>query len=116
MFVLKQADGYIDIKVQGEIKKQDYIELTQEFNQAVEGKNQVNILCEVNNITGLEHGVVTTDFKFGEKEQNKIAKMALVTDIKWLKLLMEILKPFYRDKEKVFGQDQKDAAIEWLTS
>ena len=114
MFVLSKKSGYIEINVSGKIKNEDYTKLEADLARAVKPGESIKLLCEVDNIKGVELGVIRSDMRFGGKEMGKISKMAIVSDERWVSVLMSLLKPFYRDQEKVFKIDDKQIAIEWL--
>ena len=96
----------------GKIDKQDYEVLVPDMERLVEQYGTVQVLCDLQDFTSESPSAWSDDWRFGREFHEKITKMAIVGDSKWLGLLSDLAKPLYAKSVKHF--EDSDAAWEWL--
>jgi len=80
---------------------------------AHEGK--VNVLYEIGpEFEGFTAGGAWDDTKFGLSHLADFARLAVVTDVEWIRLGMKMFAPFMGGRMRVFALDELDKARDWV--
>lgn len=112
-------DNIIGFRWEGKFDKEAFKQSMQEFLPELRTRDEMNIYLEFGGIEGMEAKAVWEDLKFyfsNMKElQEKINKIALVTNKDWFGTLSELSYKFVPGiKLKSFSVEDTEAAIAYL--
>lgn len=112
---LNESSGpVVGYKIIGKVTPEDYQQLNTEVQALVDENNEVCLLLDLQEFAGEEVKAWLPDLKFGHRFHDTIAKMAIVGDKRWEKLIAALADPFYAKDAKFFHAEETDKAWAWL--
>lgn len=112
---MAQSSGnVIGFKMSGTVTKADYAVLDPAVDAVVKEHGSVNLLLDLSEFHWEKATAWASDINFGHTYKNKIDKMAMVSEAKWVKHLAKLAEPFYAKEIKTFVADAD--AWDWLKS
>lgn len=113
-------DGYpedvVAIAAHGHISRRDYedvlIPLVEERIRK-EGKVKLLYVC-ANDFEGLSIGAALDDAKLGLLHLGEFARVAVVTDVEWIRGAVSMFAPLMRCPVRLFRQGETEVAKTWL--
>jgi len=119
---LDAPEGAQGFRVFGEVTKRDYDEvLIPLIRDAIEAGEELRFLCQVGpDFEGYEAGAVWDDIKTGLKygvgDHSSWKRIALVTDIDWVRSLAGLFGWMTPGELKLFSLDEIDRAKAWVVA
>ena len=109
-------EGVIGLRVVGRLSADDYkTELEPAVNAVVADGRKVRLLLELGSAyDGIDPGAVAADLGFGSEHFRAFERMAVVTDIDWIRAGAGLFGPLMPGELKVYGTGELDAAKNWI--
>jgi SpoIIAA-like len=110
-------DNVIALAAKGQVTKQDYEQvLAPEVARVFKNYRKVNFYYELGpQFTGLEPGAAWEDLKEGVRHFGGWDKMAVVTDVEWIKKLASGFGAIMPGEVRVFPNAEQAVARAWVT-
>ncbi|MGA9882246.1 MAG: STAS/SEC14 domain-containing protein [Candidatus Acidiferrales bacterium] len=118
--MIERLDGFPDnvvaVAAKGQVSKKDYEQvLVPEVERAFKKHRKVNFYYELGpQFTGLEPGAAWEDFKEGIRHFGGWDKMAMVTDVEWIKRLVTGFGSIMPGEARVFPNAEQTVARAWI--
>jgi len=112
---LIESEGRIvGFRAVGKITKEDYRRLSEEVAAVVDREGALGLLIDLERFEGESPRAWAADLKFGKDFHREIARMAIVGDRSWERLLAAAADPFYARESRYFHTADREAAWAWL--
>ncbi|HJS89308.1 MAG TPA: STAS/SEC14 domain-containing protein [Steroidobacteraceae bacterium] len=118
--MIKILDGFpeatVAVACEGHITRQDYEKvLVPRMNEALAGHEKVRIYYEIGpSFSGFEAGAIWEDTKVGLGHLSRYERMALVTDVAWIRLAVGAFRFLMPGRLRLFGTSQANEARAWI--
>jgi len=118
--MLQTIDGFADdvvaIRGVGRITGDDYRSvLIPEIERATQGGGKVRLLFELaEGYEGYDAGAMFADASFGMRHLGSFERIAIVTDLDWLRHATTLFGPLIPGEVRVFGTTDRVAAHDWI--
>lgn len=87
------------------------------FEETLKREGKVNILSVLGpDFKGITAGAAYEDAKFGLTHLSDFARFAVVTDIEWVRVAVNMFSPFMHKRMRLFQITELDAAKEWIST
>jgi hypothetical protein len=108
----------VAVRASGHVSRSDYDKvLVPKVEQVFGGHDKADVYYEVGgDFAGFEPGAMWSDFKIGMGHFTGWRKIAVVTDIAWLRHAAEFLRFMVPVEVKLFGLAEADVAKEWISA
>ena len=109
-------DHVIGIRITDKLRAEDYEkQLIPLVNEKLENHHKLDLLCCIEGEwKGMEAGAVWQDLRLGLGRIGHWARMAIVTDIEWLKNAVKLFRLLSPGELRHFNSDEYDDAREWV--
>ena len=109
-------DDVLGISGVGRVTANDYRDvLIPEAEARIARHGTVRILYYLGSkYEGLDPAAVWSDLKFGLSHWSKFGRIALVTDVAWIRDEAHLFAPFFHHAFRIFGAAELDAASAWI--
>jgi hypothetical protein len=117
---LEILDGYpadvLAIRATGEVRREDYEQVLIPAVKAMVGaEGRVKLLYILGpQFAGITAGAMWDDAKLGLLHMGDFARVAVVTDVDWIRAAMKIFAPLTRSPVHVFPMSELAAAKVWI--
>jgi hypothetical protein len=103
---------------QGQVTKRDYdTVLVPAVRAALENRRKVRIYYETaENFAGIDPGAVWEDFKIGMEHLARWERMAVVTDVDWIKHTIRLFSFLMPGELKLFPRSEAAKARSWIAA
>jgi SpoIIAA-like len=107
--------GVIGLRASGKVTAEDYKNvLAPTLDEALAGGGKLRLVYELGaDYEGFESGGVWQDLRLGATHFNSFERMALVTDVDWMRHAANTLGFLMPGEIKVFPLAERDAAAAW---
>lgn len=111
-------DGVIAISARGRVSRSDYERvLIPEVRRTLERHGNIRCYYELGaDFSGFEPGAVWEDFKLGLEHLSRWERVAVVTDIDWIRLAMNAFRFLVPGEIQVFASRQAADARKWISA
>lgn len=111
-------DNVVAVRASGEITADDYkTVLVPAVDRALAGHGEVRVLYQIGpDYKGFSPGAAWADSKLGLSHWSKFGRVALVTDIDWLKAATRMFAPFFPHEVRIFSNAEMPAARDWIVA
>lgn len=101
----------------GHVTRNDYeTVLIPTVHEAMERPGKVRLYYQINpDFTGIEMGAAWDDFKVGMHHLTRWERMAVVTDVDWIRYAIRTFGFVMPGDLRIFPLAEKDKAREWIT-
>ena len=106
--------GVIGFAVSGKLEAEDYRDVLLPALDEAASKGDIRILIQLPEFEGFSPGAIWQDLKMGVENWSKWKRIALVTDIEWMRNGVEWFGWMTPGEVKHFPVAERDAAIDWL--
>jgi hypothetical protein len=107
--------GVIGLRASGKVTAEDYkTVLAPTLDRALADGDKLRLVYELGaDYEGFESGGVWQDLRLGATHFNAFERMALVTDVDWMRHAANALGFLMPGEIKVFSLGERDAAVAW---
>jgi hypothetical protein len=111
-------DNVVAFRCSGHVTGADYEDvLVPRVDQALADHDKIRLYYEVAaSFTGVDPAAIWTDFKVGVEHLTRWERMAVVTDIDWIKNSIMLFQFMIPGDMKAFPLAEADAAREWIAT
>lgn len=107
--------GVLALEATGQVTYEDYRDLLIPKAEAMLGHGPIRMLYVIGpEFTGFDLGALVDDSLFGMRHSHDFTKIAVVTDLPWLKTAVAMFRPFLHGEARVFSLTGLDAAKAWI--
>lgn len=106
--------GVLGIRVHGKLESSDYTDvLRPAIEQALAGSGELRVVLVFEGWDGITAGAVWEDMKLGVADYSKWTRLALVTDVDWVRHATNLFGWTIPGKVKTFSLAELDQATAW---
>ena len=105
--------GVIGFEVSGRIRAEDYRDVVLPTLERAAASGEVRFVIVMRDFDGMSGGAVWQDLKVGIEHVRAWKRIALVTDITWMRDLTSLFGWMTPGETRTFALAQRDEAIEW---
>ncbi|MBU1942999.1 MAG: STAS/SEC14 domain-containing protein [Actinobacteria bacterium] len=108
------TDTCVVVRFGGKVTGDEYKVFLDAIDDRLKESEKVDMVAELTEFTfygDLE--AFKEDAHFGTHEYRKVGRAAFVGDSKWIKVFIELSRPFYKAEEKQFASGALDEAVAW---
>jgi len=105
--------GVIGFEVSGRIRAEDYRDVVLPTLERAAASGEVRFVIVMRDFDGMSGGAVWQDLKVGIEHFRAWKRIALVTDITWMRDLTSLFGWMTPGETRTFALAQRDEAIEW---
>lgn len=109
------ADNIIGFIIDGPYDDVSVEKIQNEVQEKLEVFDMVSLYVEDTSNADISLKAVIKSIPFKIKTGNRLDKMAVVTDRKWLQFVSTLEKLFFNAELRVFTTDQRLEAIQWIS-
>jgi hypothetical protein len=106
-------DGVIGFEVDGKLEGSDYTGLLVPAIEEAAGKGPVRAVVVIPSFDGMSGGAMKEDFKLGVHHLKALERMAVVTDLDWMRHFMSLFGWMVHGEMRVFPLSERADAITW---
>jgi hypothetical protein len=108
--------GVIGFEVSGKIEAEDYRDVVVPAVEHAAESGDVRFLIVFPDFEGMSGGAMWQDLRLGVQHLRAWKRIALVTDVDWMSHLTALFGWMTPGETKVFSLDQRDEAMNWVSS
>jgi hypothetical protein len=118
--MIKLLDGFpeeiVAVGCEGQVTREDYERiLIPRVNEALARHEKARIYYEIGpSFSGIDVGALWEDTKVGLEHLSRWERMALVTDVRWIRLAVGAFRFLMPGRLRVFDMAQADDARTWI--
>lgn len=115
--VLKDfPDTIVAVTCEGQVTRADYERvLIPRVNEALARHGKVRLYYEIGSaFSGIDAGAVWEDTKIGLEHLSRWEKLALVTDVQWIRLAVGAFRFLMPGRLRIFDTSQTEEARAWI--
>lgn len=105
--------GVMEFTVDGGVTRADYDAAARMMDAAIAQHGKLSAVAVIRSFSGMDPGAWWKDLSWGIAHLNKIGRVAVVTEIEWMKTAIRMTAPVYPGEIKLFEPDSLDAARIW---
>ena len=105
--------GVIGFEASGRIRAEDYRDVVLPALEHAAATGEVRFVIVMRDFEGMSGGAVWQDLKVGIEHFRAWKRIALITDIAWMRDLTSLFGWMTPGEVKTFPLAQREAAIEW---
>jgi hypothetical protein len=111
-------EGVVAAVAKGQVRRQDYDEvLTPAIEAAFARRQKVRCYYELGrDFTGMDPGAMWEDFRVGMGHLAGWERIAVVTDVEWIRLAINAFRFLVPGETRIFSTDQAAAARRWIAA
>ena len=109
------ADCVVAVRTHGHITGADYRDCLIPLMAAKAHHPKLRCYCEIgDDFAGVEPGAMWEDLKLGVEYFSRWERMAVVSDLGWIRISMRLFGPLIPGEARVFHLAEASAAREWI--
>jgi len=108
--------GVIGFEASGKMQAEDYRDVVLPALERAAAGGEVRFVIVMHDFDGMSGGALWQDLKVGVEHWRAWKRIALVTDIEWMKNMTSLFGWMTPGEVKTFSLAQRDEAIEWAAS
>ena len=106
----------VEITVEGTVTNQELEEAIKGLQAGFDHGGKTRIIEIIQHFTGIELSAIWTDIRLGVPLAQKVERVAVVADQKWIRQLAELGHLFTRAELKVFAPAELEQARAWISA
>ncbi len=111
------VDHIMAVKASGKLTDADYQQFLPKLNEFIDSSEEpVSLLLELEDFHGWDRQAAWDDFKFGMKNEDDIARVAIVGENRWQKWMTVLGDAFSSIDMRYFNKEELSDAWSWLRS
>ena len=108
--------GVIGFEASGKMQAEDYRDVVLPALERAAAGGEVRFVIVMTDFDGMSGGALWQDLKVGVEHWRAWKRIALVTDIDWMKHMTSLFGWMTPGEVKTFPLAQRDEAVEWAAS
>ena len=108
--------GVIGFEASGKMQAEDYRDVVLPALERAAAGGEVRFVIVMHDFDGMSGGALWQDLKVGVEHWRAWKRIALVTDIEWMKQMTSLFGWMTPGEVKTFPLAQRDEAVEWAAS
>ena len=108
--------GVIGFEADGKLQAEDYRDVVLPALERAAATGEVRFVIVMRDFGGMSGGALWQDLKVGVEHWRAWKRIALVTDIDWMKSMTSLFGWMTPGEVKTFPLAQRDEAVEWAAS
>ena len=108
--------GVIGFEASGKMRAEDYRDVVLPALERAAAAGEVRFVIVMPDFDGMSGGALWQDLKVGVEHFRAWKRIALVTDIDWMKHMTSLFGWMTPGEVKTFSRAQQGEAIEWVAS
>ncbi|MGK7954077.1 MAG: STAS/SEC14 domain-containing protein [Crocosphaera sp.] len=116
-FLSSKKDSVLFLEAEGKVTGDDYqLAIIPALENKLKQHQKIRLLYELgNHFSGFDLLGIWEDFKLGLKHWSDFEKIALVSDIQWIRIVTKLFGWILPYPVKVFHNDKLSQAEEWIS-
>lgn len=120
--MIKMLDGFpepiVALAGEGHVTKADYEQvLIPRLSKALAGGGKIRLYYELGPaFSGIDPGAVWEDLKIGVEHLSRWERVAVVTDVRWIRHTLEAFRFLMPGRLRIFDTSRTDEARAWIKS
>lgn len=120
--MIKLLEGFprstVALECSGHVTRADYARvLIPRVNEVLAREGKVRVYYEIgSSFSGMDAGAVWEDFKAGMEHLSRWERVAVVTDVPWIRSTLQAFRLFLPGKLRLFGTAEAGEARDWITA
>jgi len=106
--------GVIGFEASGKMRAEDYRDVVLPALERAAAAGEVRFVIVIPDFDGMSGGALWQDLKVGVEHFRAWKRIALVTDIEWMKHMTSLFGWMTPGEVKIFSLAQQGEAIEWV--
>ena len=106
--------GVIGFEASGKMRAEDYRDVVLPALERAAAAGEVRFVIVIPDFDGMSGGALWQDLKVGVEHFRAWKRIALVTDIEWMKNMTSLFGWMTPGEVKIFSLAQQGEAIEWV--
>ena len=106
--------GVIGFEASGKMRAEDYRDVVLPALERAAAAGEVRFVIVIHDFDGMSGGALWQDLKVGAEHFRAWKRIALVTDIDWMKHMTSLFGWMTPGEVKIFSLAQQGEAIEWV--
>jgi hypothetical protein len=109
-------DGVVAVVAKGRLTRRDYEEtLVPAVEAAFQGRDKARCYYEIGReFSGMDAGAVWEDFRVGIRHLSGWERIAVVTDVDWIRLAINAFRFLVPGEIRIFPASEADEARHWI--
>jgi len=108
--------GVIGFEASGKLAAEDYRDVVLPALERAAATGEVRFVIIMRDFGGMSGGALWQDLKVGFEHLRAWKRIALVTDIEWMRHMTDLFGWMTPGETKTFALAQRDEAVEWAAS
>ena len=108
--------GVIGFDASGKLRAEDYRDVVLPALERAAATGEVRFVIVMRDFGGMSGGALWQDLKVGIEHLRAWKRIALVTDIEWMRHMTDLFGWMTPGETKTFALAQRDEAVEWAAS
>jgi SpoIIAA-like len=108
--------GVIGFEASGKMRAEDYRDVVLPALERAAAAGEVRFVIVMTDFEGMSGGALWQDLKVGVEHFRAWKRIALVTDIEWMKHMTSLFGWMTPGEVKTFPLAQRDEAVKWVAS
>jgi len=108
--------GVIGFDASGKLRAEDYRDVVLPALERAAATGEVRFVIIMRDFGGMSGGALWQDLKVGFEHLRAWKRIALVTDIDWMRHMTDLFGWMTPGETKTFALAQRDEAVEWAAS
>ena len=108
--------GVIGFEASGKLAAEDYRDVILPALERAAAAGEVRFVIVIRDFGGMSGGALWQDIKVGFEHLRAWKRIALVTDIEWMRHMTDLFGWMTPGETKTFALAQRDEAVEWAAS
>ena len=108
--------GVIGFEASGKLEAEDYRDVVLPALERAAATGEVRFVIIMRDFGGMSGGALWQDLKVGFEHLRAWKRIALVTDIEWMRHMTDLFGWMTPGETKTFALAQRDEAVEWAAS
>lgn len=110
--------GVVAFACKGQVTKEDYeTVLIPRIEAALQSRDKLRLYYQIGpEVTGIDPGAMWEDFKLGVGNFSRWERVAVVTDIDWIRTTMKVFGFLIPGEVRAFPISETDQACDWIVT
>lgn len=110
------AGDVVALRVHGKLTHEDYSDrILPRLERAIGEHGKVRCLCVLDEaFEGVTPGAVWDELKFDVAHRKDFERIAIVSDDRWVRVAVQMSRPFFGGEVRLFRVDERPAAEAWV--